>query len=364
MKMMINIIGLGKGGAERVVSVLANKLINKYDIDILVNTENNIAYKINPKVKIISLDEKRIKLTFIRNLKRIVNSSKIIKEEKPDIIISFLPVPSYRVLFLKRNIGNIPIIIADRNDPKREYKSFINKIAMKILYKKADGFVFQTMEQKEYFEKSIKENSRIIYNPIKDEFISDDNGKIKKEKTIISVGRLTEQKNHKMLINAFSNIIKNFPDYTLKIYGEGNLEESLKKQITDLKLQDKVLLCGVSNNIKNELQKSEIFVLPSNYEGMPNVLIEAMAVGLPVISTDCPCGGPRELIQNGVNGILIPVNDEKSMQQSIELLIKNEDVASKIGNEAKKIKELLNSNKIVEQWEEYIEFIINRKNKC
>lgn len=362
MKIMINITGLRKGGAERVVSVLANKLVKKYDIDILVQSSKGIAYNIDKKAKILSLEEKRNKMTIVRNLERLINSKKIIEKERPDIIITFLPTPSYRVLALKNKVGKIPIIVADRNDPKQEYKSIIDKILMNILYKKADGFVFQTKEQQEFFEQRIKENSTIIYNPIKDEFTKDGNeDNIKKEKVIISVGRLTAQKNQKILIDAFSRVSQKYLDYKLRIFGTGELEEELKKQIKKLNIEDKVELCGVSNNIKNELQKSEIFVMPSNYEGMPNALIEAMAVGLPVIATDCPCGGPRELIKNNVNGILVPLNDEESIRKNIELLIENKELALQLGNEAKKIREMLNADKIVEQWEEYIKYVLNKK---
>ena len=362
MKIMINITGLRKGGAERVVSVLANNLIKKYDIDILVQSSNNIAYKIDKEVKIFSLEKKKRKIAILRNLERIINSKKIIEKEKPDIIITFLPTPSYRVLALKNKVGKIPIIVADRNDPQQEYKSIIDKILMNILYKKADGFVFQTKEQQDFFKQNIKENSTIIYNPIKDEFTKDSNEKnIKKDKVIISVGRLTAQKNQKILIDAFAKISQKYQDYRLKIFGVGELEEELKKHIKILNLEDKIKLCGVSDNIKNELQKSEIFVMPSDYEGMPNALIEAMAVGLPVIATDCPCGGPRELIKNNVNGILVRLNDIEEIRKNIELLIENKELAIHLGNEAKKIRKILNVDTIVEQWEEYIKYILNKK---
>lgn len=364
MKIMINITGLRKGGAERVISVLANKLINKYDIDILLQSSKDMAYNIDKKIKIHTLEEEPKKSVIIRNWQRLKNTKKVIEREKPDIILTFLPIPSYRVLFLKKKINNIPIIVADRNDPKQEYKSLFDNILMKWLYKRADGFVFQTKEQQEFFPRSIRDRSTIIYNPIKDEFTNDNNGKnINKEKIIISVGRLTSQKNQKILIEAFAKIVRKYPEYKLKIFGKGELEKELKKQINELELQQKVELCGVSDNIKRELQKSEIFVLTSNYEGMPNVLMEAMAVGLPVISTDCPCGGPRELINNRMNGILTQVNNVNDIEKNIELLISDKKLAITLGKEAEKIKEKLNADKIVKQWEEYINFILIQKGK-
>ena len=356
MKIMFNTSSMGKGGAERVISILANALVNKNEISILVNIDNEIAYTLDNRIKIIKLDCKRVKSNLIRNIKRIKMSESIIKKEKPDIIISFLPIPSYRMLFLKKKFPNIKQIVADRNDPKQEYKSIIDRFLMKKLYKRADGFVFQTNQQKNYFSKGIQKKSVIIYNPIKNEFLN--KNILKKEKIIINVGRLVDQKNQEMLIDAFSEVQKQNSNYKLKIFGDGPLKEKLKIKINELKINDSVELCGISNDIKNELEKSEIFVLTSNYEGMPNALIEAMALGMPVISTDCDCGGPKELIKNNVNGVLIPVDDRKALIGAINRIISEKDFAREIGKNAEKIKNNLKIENIVMEWENFIKYII------
>ena len=353
MKIMFNTSSMGKGGAERVISILANELIKENDVSILVNTKENQAYTLNEKIKLLELDEKYNPIALFRNIKRIWTSYKILNKEQPDIIISFLPIPSYRILFLRKLI-KIPTIISDRNDPNMEYHSFISKFLMKRLYPKADGFVFQTEEQKEFFNKDIQNKSVIIYNPIKDEFLNT-NKETQKEDTIISVGRLAEQKNQKMLIEAFSKIANEYPSYKLKIFGAGPLEEKLKRQIEELKLSDRILLCGVCDDIKTELEKAKIFVLSSDYEGMPNALIEAMAVGLPVISTNCPCGGPKELIGNEKNGLLIEVGNVENLTKKMKYLIENQEDAVRMGKNAETIKEKLNSINILKQWKTYIE---------
>ena len=350
---MFNTSSMGKGGAERVISILANALIDENDVSILINTKENQAYDLDKKIKLLELDKKYISIALFRNIKRIWTSAKILKKEQPDIIVSFLPMPSYRILLL-RNVIKVPIIISDRNDPNKEYKSFINKFLMKRLYKRADGFVFQTEEQRRYFSKDIQNKSVVIYNPIKDEFLNA-NKTIQKENTIISVGRLVEQKNQKMLIEAFAKIAKEYPNYKLKIFGTGPLELKLKKQIEELNLADKIILCGVCDDIKNELEKSKIFVLSSDYEGMPNALIEAMAVGLPVISTNCPCGGPKELIENEKNGLLIEVGSIEELTKKMKYLIENQKKAEEMGENAEKIKYKLNSRNILKQWKTYIE---------
>lgn len=362
MKIMFYISSLGKGGAQRVLSVICDKLLEKNEIFILVNTKSNISYPFSEKIKIIELDKKRNKNPLFRNLKRVKQVKVWIKKIMPDVIISFLPVPSFISLYAKRKM-NIPCIVTDRNDPNQEYKSMISQCLMKWLYPQADGFIFQTKEQQQYFCKEIQEKSTIIFNPIKEEFLLEDEIPYKeKENVIISVGRLVRQKNQKMLINAFSNVLKKYPNYKLKIFGEGILRQELQKQIEELGIQDKAFLCGISDNIKKELEKARIFVLPSDYEGMPNVLIEAMGTGLPVISTDCPCGGPKELIDNFNNGILIPINDEDELTKGLTGLIENQELAQRLGENAKKIKETLHPNHIVKQWEEYIIEVV-KKNK-
>ena len=355
---MFNTSSMGKGGAERVISVLANELINENEVSILLNTTKDKAYELDERIKLLETDKKEIPIALIRNLRRLYVSEKLIKKEDPDIIISFLPMPSYRVLLLRKYIKK-PIIICDRNDPKREYKSFINKFLMKKLYKKADGFVFQTKEQKEFFDEEIQSKSVIIYNPIKTEFLNKNESALK-EDTIINVGRLVEQKNQKMLINAFLKISNKYKNYKLKIFGTGPLEKQLTEQIQELNLQGKVQLCGVSDDIKKELEKAKIFVLSSDYEGMPNALIEAMAVGLPVISTDCPCGGPRELINNEENGLLIEANNTEELVEKLEYLIENKEKAISIGKKAEVIKEKLNLTNIVKQWQSYIMEVNNK----
>lgn len=362
MKIVFCGSSLKKGGAERVISILSNKLIENNEVKIIVNTKEQTAYKFDDKIKIVELDKRVQKGTFLKNMKRINVITKELKEERPDIIISFLPLPSFRMLYVNRKL-NIPIIVADRNDPKVEYKSLAYKLLMKWLYPSANGFVFQTTEQKEYFKEEIQKKSVVIYNPIKEEFLTEEEINVQnKENVIISVGRLVEQKNQELLVNAFANVAKKHPDYKLKIFGEGNLRNELQEKINNLGMKDKILLCGVSDNIKEELRKSKIFVLPSNYEGMPNALIEAMAVGCAVISTDCPCGGPRELIENNKNGILVPLNDEKTLSDKINYLIENEDIIKNLGEESKKIKQILNPDNILKKWLEYIQAVIGRNN--
>ena len=356
MKILFCIGNLSKGGAERVVANLCNYLIKEDEVTIVTTKGKKSEYVLDERIKIDCLENEEPNKNFIlKNIERIKKLQKIVKKEKPDIIISFLPEPSYRILFLKIFNHKLKVIVSVRNDPKVEYKSILSKCVMKILYPLANGFVFQTQEAKEYFNKNIQKKSVIIPNPIKEEFLCEPyTGK--REKIIITVGRLEEQKNHKMLIDAFSKLPKEFSEYKLIIYGEGSLRRDLEKKIKDLNLLEKFLLPGQVDNIKDKIYKASLFVLSSNYEGMPNALMEAMALGIPCISTDCPCGGPRFLIKDGYNGYLIPTNDIYSLCKTMQNVLGKDQ--TEISKRANKIIVNLNPNKINKDWHEYINKII------
>ena len=357
-KIMFYTMSMQKGGAERVISIISNYLIEKYDVVIVTNINDISYYKLNNNIKYINLD-KSIQNNTVQKIYRKIGYirtsrlKKIILKEKPNVILSFLPEPSFRILSLKKKL-NIPIIVSDRNDPNIEYKNpIVNKI-MRNLYKKADGFVFQTSDAKDYMKNIVKCRNIIIPNPIASDFIVECY-KGTRKKTIVTVGRLTKQKNHKLLIDAFKKIVNVHPEYELYIYGDGDLKANLEKYIVDNNLNKKVILKGITNDLKNEIYNAGMFVLSSDYEGMPNVLMEAMALGLPCISTDCSGGGARFLMKNNINGILIPTNDVDSMSEAINRIIDDNEYARNLGKQANISLKKYDTNLICKKWEEYIE---------
>lgn len=175
--------------------------------------------------------------------------------------------------------------------------------------------MFQTSDAQKWFPERLQKKSRIIYNAVKEEFYQVERTPVRGE--IVTCGRLTEQKNHRLLIDAFAEVQKIYPFATLKIYGEGVLREKLQNQIDSLNLNEKVFLMGATNDVAKALQTADLFVLSSDYEGMPNALMEAMAAGVPCISTDCPCGGPRELFGEDASDKLVPCNDSAQLAEAI-----------------------------------------------
>lgn len=342
------------GGAERVTCNLANYLSEKgHTVEILVMSESKDNYFVSSDVKITPLLKDTERKNRVYNaVIRILRLHRYMRARNDvDRYIVMLPITIIMMLALHKDT-KAKIIASERNDPTK-YSFFIKK-ALRYYAKRADGFVFQTSDALAWYIDSIaEEKTKIIPNAINPAFLqSAYTGK--REKRIIAVGRLNAQKNFQLLIDAFGAISGQFPDYTLSIFGEGSELEKLKEHANEMKIGGKVSFPGYSNNMPEELGKSMLFVLTSNYEGMPNALMEAMAMGLPCISTDCPCGGPRFLIEDGKNGLLVPVGDVKSLAEAIQKMLTDKGKAESIAAEAMKVREVLNPNKVYALWEKFV----------
>ncbi len=359
MKIMFFIPGLGSGGAERVISILANSLAEKgIEIDIVSICNDKCVYNINTEINRINLDMDKFngnKISkIIERLKRI---RLITKNKKPDIIISFLSEVNIDVCFALLGIKT-PIIVSERNDPKIDPKSKIKQILRKIAYMNASGYVFQTDDAQNYFSNKIKRKSKIIMNPLSENLPTVNFEE--REKRIVSVGRLNNQKNYPMTFKAFQKFSKEYPEYTLEIYGEGNLKDDLTQLIKEMNLTEKIILKGFCSNVHKEVKNAAMFVMSSDFEGMPNALIEAMAMGIPSISTDCPCGGPKMLIKDKENGLLVPVGNSQLLLEAMKYYADFPSEARKTSEKSVLIKEKLNKAEIVNQWFNYIEEIIKK----
>ena len=353
MKILFCIDTMTSGGAERVIANLANYLSKlNHEVTILTLLDRECAYKLDSSVKYHSLKIREGKKKIFDKIKSIFENKKkylkYLENNKQDIIISFLPRASYYSAMVAKK-SKTKLIISERNDPSSIYNSIFKRVWTKFMYKKADGFVFQTKMASEFFNKDIVNRSVIIPNPVNDSFFID-YYKGNRKKIIVSIGRLSSQKNQLLLINAFKKVSDNHSDYKLIIYGEGPLRNELENRIKELNLSDKVFLPGISKNILEDIYDASMFVLPSNYEGMPNALMEALALGIPSISTDCSCGGPRELIINNKDGLLIPVNDKESLIEAMENLINNPDKCLKFSKASNKKMKKYNVEEINKKW--------------
>ncbi len=344
MKIVVILPGLSMGGAERVAVSLSNWIAkNKNDEIYLINmgydTKN---FEFNEKLKVY---HKEYDTTNIKGLKPIVLIKKLnLKIEyildilnfiKPDVIFGMLYLPIYFAWLYKMKNKDVVLIGSERANPNIKNIPISVKINAKVCPMLCDNYIFQTERVKNMFSKKIKNKGTVIANAVSNPYISEIE-ETKRNKVISNMGRLEQQKGQDVLIKAFNKVHQKYPEYKLIIYGEGSKEEELRHLIAKLKLEDNVILAGKMPKAILEVNESEIFVFPSRYEGMPNALLEAMACGLPCISTNC-VAGPSEIIEDGKNGILVQVDNIEQIAQKIIYLIENKEIANKMGNEAKKV---------------------------
>ncbi len=340
--------GMSRGGAERVISILANYYAEfGWNVDIVVLLFNKVEYKLNNKIHLIDMTMKtQNKITSAARWVLLFRN--YVKRNDPDVIVSFVARINVVVLLATLGLGK-KIIISERNDPAMDGRSRFLDTVTKVVYKKAKRIVFQTKRAANHFKGTILKNSVIISNPIAVECPAHDRTNNK----IVAVGRLAEQKNQKMLIDAFSDVVKKYPEYKLWIYGEGTLRNQLETKIKELHLENKVFLPGNIPDIHQNIADAAMFVLSSNYEGLSNALLEAMMMGIPCISTEC--AGSDEYIKNGINGLLVPVGDKEKMVVAIERLIEDVALRTSIGIAGKQSVEQCDSKIVMKKWCKTIE---------
>lgn len=353
MKVLFYINRLNGGGAERVISQLANFFSGNGDKSILVTSfRSDNEYELNEGVTRYSLeDEEIVQSRLMRNATRIKKLRAIIKSEGPDVVLSFMQEPNFRALVAGFGLP-CKVVVSVRNDPAREYAGkiggFVGKFLMPLL---ADGCVFQTHQAMEWFPARLRRKSRVIPNAVNPVFFETDKSGV--NSYWVAIGRLTEQKNYPMMLKAFAAVRMDFPDECLRIYGEGPMRSDLQRMVYALGLSDGVALCGRTSDVPAVLADAKGFLMSSDYEGMPNALMEAMAVGLPCVVTDCPCGGPGELIADGTNGALVPVGNSRAMADQIKRLLVEDNVGNMTSAASESMKAYL-PDKVFKAWKAYL----------
>lgn len=351
MKIAFVVGNLYAGGAERVASLIANRLdADGHEVYIIVIASDKITYNISPNVKII----KCIKKSNVKGLgfiNRVISIREELKNISPDVCISFtVGVNIYAVLANVRLKNRL--VLAERNDPHYDPSSKIERFLRRILYLQADGYVFQTEGEKSFFSKRIQNKSVVIPNPLNPEIPEPYMGVRKKK--FVTVGRLFPQKRIDLAIGAFAEACSERQDYKLEIYGDGPLHNELAQYIEEIGMEDRIILCGAHKDIYDKIKDAYGFILSSDYEGISNAMLEAMALGVPTISTDYPSGGAREFITNKVNGLLVPVGSKTELINAIRYLIDNPADAEKIGKNSAEIRKSIKMDKIINAWTEYI----------
>ena len=358
---IIFVIGvMGKGGAERVIAAISNELVkSNFDIEIITIYGNRQDYYLDDRIKLCPIICKN-RFRVLRPFERIVRLRKMIKNSNPDAVISFLADVNIHTIISMAGLS-IPLIVSERNDPRQDPEYSWQRKMRDILYRKVDGFVFQTEDAANYFKDIIPQKSKqsIIPNPLTPNLPSYDYGI--DNMRLITACRLNHQKNLKMMIDSVKIVREKGILCSLDIYGQGPLQNELDEYIRKNNCGGYIALKGFSNRIHDEMLESEGFLISSNYEGISNSMIEALAIGIPVIATDCPVGGARMYIEDHVSGWLIPVGDTVRFSNAIEELLTDKERSEKYGKEASKVRTMLDTKNITEKWEEFISSVIQNR---
>ncbi len=342
----------GAGGAERQIVLLSNQMARRgYDVTLCVLSENKSKYPIDKTVHVEDLTGvEGGRLSIWRRYRAF---RKLVTNVRPDFIVNYNLQSAYFCMAIPKKIRG-KVVYSERGDPYDSEYSGLLGIIRDLTVPRMDGVVFQSEGAMNFFDDCVRKKSVVIHNSVnvpQEQFPMP----VVRDKRIVNVGRLHPQKNHHLLIQAFGKIAGEFPNYSLVIYGDGILKDELQKQIDDLRLSDRVQLNASRKDVWHCIHTASLFVLTSDYEGMPNALMEAMALGLPCVATDCRPGGARTLIEDGVNGYVVPLGDIDALAEKMSFILSHPIEAEKLGCEAKKISDSHSDKNVFDKWMFFLE---------
>lgn len=354
MRIGFLIPSLEVGGAERATVSLSSSMADMgHEVVIITLHDGDNFYDSRGNIKIYPLafkegDDGKIK----KGIKKAYNLRRVLKSMGLDVIITMSSlVTAYGVLACA--FTGTKVIGSERSNPYRHYPDFPFSLIKKAAASLADGYVFQTRAAREYYPSAAARKSAVIPNGIFGNVPECVLPFDMREKKVYAMGRLNPEKGFDVLIKAFAVFSESHEEYTLTIFGEGKERGNLEALTEKLGVAEKVSLPGADKNACRKMSGGRMFVLSSRFEGMPNVLIEAMACGLPVISADCPMG-PSELITNAENGILVKVDDAEGMAAAMGDLADDDFLSERLSQKALKTRENLSLEKITGEWLGYI----------
>lgn len=331
------------GGTERVVALLANEYAARgMETAILLFAGHQTAYPLADGVEVVSLGEPTGG-SMVKRISRIRRMRTYYRQNRGCHIWAFSVMGAvFSAVAVWGHRRGYSILISERNDPDRYEHPRIRN----FFYRSADRIVCQTQDAADAFPGGIRKKAIVIPNPV--EIGETGYWPGERERRIVAVGRLEPQKNHGMLLRAFARFAGQYPEYVLEIYGKGSQEEELRTLAGELGISGHVIFKGFSGRVREDIRKAAMYVLSSDYEGISNSMLEALAMGIPVIATDCPCGGSRTYIQEGINGLLVPVGDVQAMSDAMKRLAADPQLRVRLGMEAQKLKEQLSIGKIAD----------------
>ncbi|MBT1177146.1 glycosyltransferase [Bifidobacterium callimiconis] len=342
--------GMSGGGAERVVSILANEFVREgHDVTIFLTNFTQIAYDLDDRIH-IDMSCAQSKANFVGQIRAI---RKKMKDLRDAVFISFMDNQNLFTIIAGIGMPN-HVVISQRNDPHRAFEGrTLVRALHPWIYTWADYVVMQTQDALEYYPSYAKNKYSVILNPLNSNLPARYEGP--RSHRVVAVCRLNEQKNLPLALDAFKDFSVDFSDYTFEIYGEGELKDELQAYATNIGIGRKVLFKGFRKNVYDCIIDASMFIISSDFEGLSNSMIEAIALGIPTIATDCPIGGARMVINNGRNGYLVPVRDRAKLAAAMKKIAGSPEIQKRFGEEGVKLRDRLSIHSIVNQWLSVIE---------
>ena len=355
--------GLRAGGSEHVVTFVAGRLVERGHVVEILNFETGEKapyYTPDARVEITYLSrpvKRRSKLDALREMTgRIGDMRQHFKTSRPDLIISFLTRTNVQTVLATRGL-RIPVIVSERNNPEQQNPGATWRWLRRRTYPMADGLVTMTRGAMECFPPAMRKRSWVIPN-MAEWGTSEARQRVSgANKVLTAVGRLTHQKGFDLLLTAFSKIADNYPDWTLRIWGEGPDRAKLEALRDNLALGDRVEFPGVTSTPGEWIECADAFVLSSRFEGWGLVLCEAMAAGIPSISFACDFG-PEDMITDGDDGLLVPDGDIDALANGLAHLMRDEALRSRLGERARETSQQFQPAKIGKHWTAMIEGLL------
>lgn len=342
--------GLSGGGAERVASIVSNYFAKRgHKVLFVAAYSKEREYELLPDVEYTAI-ELSSKSGFLRFIERSYKIKKLTVDFKADVAFSFV-TPDLIMLSLSK----IPIIPSLRIDPKYLESKPLKWHLRQFIYSRAKNVVFQTEDARDYFCEDIRNKGVVIGNPIKDGLPVWDEENHKK--VFMTACRISNQKNIPMLINAFVRFHERFPEYTLEIYGDGEpkqYKDEMELYAKEKGAEEYIFFKGHSKDIHSVMKNSEAFFLTSDFEGLSNSMLEAMAIGIPCVCTDCPPGGARAYMENNKSGILIPVGGEAELVEAMCEVADSAELRHTLSENSKYVRKALDKDEICRRWEDLI----------
>lgn len=351
MKLLVLISEIKYSGAAKIVTWLCNNLsANGHDITLVTYMGDADGYQVCD-----SVERLRFSLGNVGHYKRTIRAIKSLRTEikrtKYDAVLSFLPMECF-IALTSTLFTKTKVIVAERSDPYLERSTVAN--FCRFMFRFADGAVFQSSGAQKYFPQKLQKKSVIIENPI----INPPTDIIDYEKRnldIVTASRLDiHQKRQDILLRAFAAVLKSKPNARLKIYGDGPDEKNLKELACALGVERNVTFAGRTSQVLEKIKYARVFAFSSDFEGMPNVLLEALSVGVPVVTTDFSPGGAYELVENKGRGYVVPSGDEQKLAERILNILNNSYNAKKMAEKARDACVDYSEDAIFQKWERFI----------